>query len=340
MKKWHTGSVRVWQAMGAGTLVTWVAVSCSSPDRRFSQGEGGEDSLGGNSGTGAGHSGRGGVSGSAGRRDDTAGEAPVPDPDGGSSGSSGSDDASGSGGVLDMAGAGGDSATTGGTSGTAGSETSAGAGGTLNASGSGGKAGGSGAGGAGDVTPPSVVSVTPTGTGVVKSASIVVKFSESMKASAASSVTLSSGGAEVALGAGLWSANDTTLTLQPTSELAYAIGEDPLTAMSFTISVQTSARDAAGNALAAAYTSSFSTLRRLQTLVTATEQTGYFAAESDYGWGAGTTFNVIRQVGGGGWEDQYTYGLVGFPKTNTTLTGAPANAESVALELYAGNALS
>jgi hypothetical protein len=143
----------------------------------------------------------------------------------------------------------------------------------------------------------------------------------------------------VALGTGLWSGNNTTLTLQPTSELAYAAGEDPLTAKSFTITVQSSAEDAAGNALAAPYTSSFSTLRRLQTPVTISQQWAYFDADSSYELIASPTFYVSRQVGGNGYEDQYTFGLVGFDKSNAALTTAASTAESVALELYATTAL-
>jgi hypothetical protein len=354
-----------WCSVAIAGIVTCVTVSCSSVDRRFADGAGGKDSGGGTAG---GHSGRSGTAGASGRQNNSIGNDAGLDGDGGSSGSD--DDSAGSGGTPVTAGAGGNETPSGGASGTGGAPSAAGsggksgtaggsAGGAPSSAGGGGKANGgsggtpsvagagsggtpssAGSGGAGDLTAPTVVSVTPTGTGVTKNTAIVVKFSESMKTSTANPVALTSGGSAVALNAGLWSANNTTLTLQPTSELAYAIGEDPLTAKSYTITVQTSAQDAAGNALTSAYTSSFSTLRRLQTLVTAIQQDGYFDAESTYAMGQGATFYVARQVGGNGYEDQYTHGSVGFSKTDSTLTGATASAESIALELYATTALS
>jgi hypothetical protein len=66
-----------------------------------------------------------------------------------------------------------------------------------------------------------------------------------------------------------WNSAATSVTITPTGGLAYATGSSPGTAAkSYTIKVGTAARDPAGNPMIAAFTSSFTTLKRITWVVT------------------------------------------------------------------------
>jgi len=117
-----------------------------------------------------------------------------------------------------------------------------------------------------DTTPPTVISVSPlNGTkGVPASATITLNFSEPMdKASVSSALTITG---LVAGDLGLsWNSNATSLTISPISGLTYATGQAPgFAAKTYTITVGTGARDLVGNAMTAAFSSNFATLRRVK----------------------------------------------------------------------------
>ena len=154
---------------------------------------------------------------------------------------------------------------------------SAGSAGTLGAAGDAGTAVADAAGGSAgsgvdaadvqpDTTAPTIVSVTPLNgaNGIVKDANIVIVFSEPMdqaKTQAAySSVDLAP--ANVAF---TWSADRTTLTIDPKSDLAYEDDTVPSTvaAKRYAFSIASSAADIAGNTLATKFDAQFSTLRRV-----------------------------------------------------------------------------
>jgi hypothetical protein len=116
-----------------------------------------------------------------------------------------------------------------------------------------------------DTTPPTVISIDPPdgATGVTSDKSIVITFSEKMDQaatqSAYQSATLPSGAVTFT-----WNAEGTTLTVKPNNPLAYASGTDlnTVTALRYSFSLTTTAKDAAGNVLASV-SSSFQTLRKI-----------------------------------------------------------------------------
>ncbi|MBE0605157.1 MAG: chitobiase/beta-hexosaminidase C-terminal domain-containing protein, partial [Deltaproteobacteria bacterium] len=103
-----------------------------------------------------------------------------------------------------------------------------------------------------DVTPPSVLSVSPVSgaTGVAVSSPVTVTFSEAMEAATvtAATFTVSAGGTSVP---GTVGYSGTTATFTPTGNLD--------TSTSYTAMVTTGAEDLAGNAIASDYTWSFTT---------------------------------------------------------------------------------
>jgi hypothetical protein len=107
-----------------------------------------------------------------------------------------------------------------------------------------------------DVTPPTVVAVSPPNgaTGVPPNAPLTVTFSKPMDASAVNASTvllkLASTGASVPATV-TYDATTLTATISPTASLAYATA--------YTIVVSTGAKDPVGNSLAAAFSSSFAT---------------------------------------------------------------------------------
>jgi hypothetical protein len=166
-----------------------------------------------------------------------------------------------------------------GSAGTAGSAGAAGSGGdpsdagdASDASDSGDAAGGSSDAGADspdgpvDVTPPTVVRVTPTNgaKGIAKNANIVIVFSERMDPTktlaAYSSTDLPAAGVTFT-----WSADGTTLTIDPSADLTYQADTAPSTAQakSYAFAIGATATDVGGNRLAMGLGSKFSTLRRV-----------------------------------------------------------------------------
>jgi hypothetical protein len=209
--------------------------------------------------------------------------------EGGGGGSAGKGGSAGSGGSAGKGGVGGNagSASMGGESGEAGA--SAGKGGT---GGSGGTASG-GAGGTGgsagsstdpmggeggtetdperDVTPPTIVSVSPTDdeTGVLSDAVIRITFSEPMDRPTAE-LAYQSADIPASATTRRWNGDDTVLTITPNAELMYQEGEEndlAFDAIRYALELTDTAEDKAGNRLVPEAWS-FSTLRRLnQTLV-------------------------------------------------------------------------
>jgi len=259
----------------AGLLVLSgaVAVACAADDSDVSGG-GGTSGFGGflpDSGSGGSGGGGGTTGGSGGASGGTGGAS------GGTGGASG-----GTGGASGGTGGatGGTGGTTGGTGGTTGGTGGAtgGAGGATGGTGgatggtggatggTGGATGGTGGatggtGGTGDTTPPTVVSTSPAGgsTGVSKNTTIQVTFSEAMQVASittSTSGTTCAGAIQVSLdnfstcvpmsGAPTPSVGNTVFTLNPASALS-SLG-------AYKVRVTTAAKDAAGNALTAAYT--------------------------------------------------------------------------------------
>jgi hypothetical protein len=126
-----------------------------------------------------------------------------------------------------------------------------------------------------DTTDPMVLSVTPANGagGIAKDANIVLVFSERMDPTktlaAYSSTDLSA--ANVAF---TWSADGTTLTIDPRTDLTYASDSVPAAAAAknYAFTIAATAADVAGNALATPFTSRFSTLRRVTHLLNAHSQ--------------------------------------------------------------------
>jgi hypothetical protein len=273
------------RALNLGLVVGGILLACSSPERQFRDGAGGsggaagtgdgggktsvaEASSGGHSGgrVGKGDSGANGA-GDAGQSNE-GGEGGAEDSVGGSS-----TGGSASGGMGGSAGKGGSG--------------SAGKGGSGSA-GTGGKASGGsgGSGGTGDTTAPTIVSISPANlaTGVKSNAQIKITFSEVMNSSATTQALQVGGFAASELNTA-WDAAGKVLTITPKTAFAYATGSTPAgtPATKYTVSVGAAATDLAGNGLTSAFSSSFTTLRR----ITQSIASGTSAAYSDYGHAVG-----------------------------------------------------
>jgi hypothetical protein len=130
-----------------------------------------------------------------------------------------------------------------------------------------------------------VVSVVPANlaAGVTSNSSIKITFSEMMNpATVASALSVSSfTSANLTLS---WDATGRILTITPANGLAYATGTSPATttATSYTVSLKATATDIAGNSLSA-FTSSFSTLRRINQTLSPTS----IGSFNSYGWAIG-----------------------------------------------------
>jgi hypothetical protein len=252
-------------------LLGGVSLACSPPQRNFrgSMGDGGDGgdggALAGGGGANASHAGGASRSGAPGSLAGSGGVAGSDGSAAGSDGVAGSDGAAGSDGSA--AGTGG-----GGTSG----------GGT----GSGGKGGSGGTAGAGDTTAPTIVSISPTNntTGVRSDAQIKITFSEVMSSSTVTQALQVGGFTANDLNTS-WDAAGKVLTVTPKTAFAYATGSTPAgtSATRYTVTLGTGAKDLAGNALAGAFNSSFTTLRR----ITQSIASGVAAAYSTYGHAVG-----------------------------------------------------
>ncbi len=110
-----------------------------------------------------------------------------------------------------------------------------------------------------DVTPPSVLSVSPVSgaTGVAVSSPVTVTFSEAMDTTTVTGATftVTAGGTPVP---GTVGYSGTTATFTPTGNWNYST--------SYAVTVTTGAEDLAGNAIASAYTWSFTTLAPVGTV--------------------------------------------------------------------------
>jgi hypothetical protein len=122
-----------------------------------------------------------------------------------------------------------------------------------------------------DLDPPHLLALTPShaGVGVMPDAVITFVFSEAMDEAATVAAYRSDRlpADEVEMS---WSANGRTLTVTPIFPLAVAEGDDPeqLEAKRYGITLTTSARDLAGNQLAAPVELEFTTTRRITTALT------------------------------------------------------------------------
>jgi hypothetical protein len=242
-------------------------------------GTGGRGGSGGSvvGGAGSGGGGSAGAGGSAGSVGSAGTGGSIAGAGGGSGGTSGAGGTSGSGGTGvtggGTAGRGGTGGAGGGTAGRGGTGGSTGGtgGGTAGSGGTGG--GTAGIGGTSDTTRPQILDAAPFNgqTGVASNAKIVLTFSEAMNQTAVRNAYSSTSllPAQVAFS---WNAAGTILTITPNNPLPYATGTTlttPATAFSFQIS--TAATDLAGNGLAAAFSSSFTTLRRITSSVAGTD---------------------------------------------------------------------
>ena len=117
-----------------------------------------------------------------------------------------------------------------------------------------------------DTTAPTVVSITPTNgaKGISKESNVVIAFSERMDPTK-TLAAYSSTDLPAASVTFTWSTDGTRLTIDPKADLTYQADTAPSTAQakSYAFSIATSAADSAGNTLATAFTSRFSTLRRV-----------------------------------------------------------------------------
>ena len=119
-----------------------------------------------------------------------------------------------------------------------------------------------GAGVCADVTAPTVLSISPTNgaKGVSATAKIVITFSEAVKQVTAESAFTSNAG-PVAFS---WNGAGTVVTITPATPFLYAESTAAnAAAKTYTVTMGTGVQDLAGNYLASAATSTFSTLRRI-----------------------------------------------------------------------------
>jgi hypothetical protein len=116
-----------------------------------------------------------------------------------------------------------------------------------------------------DTTPPTILSVSPADgeAGVLEDAVVTIRFSEPMDPTA---TLLAYDSVRIPLASSTkdWSEGDTVLTITPNAPLAYDDVTDPTSdAAPFELQIDDTAEDAAGNRLAADYSWSFTTLRRV-----------------------------------------------------------------------------
>lgn len=199
----------------------------------------------------------------------------------------------------------------GGSSGAAGvSGAAGGLGGADGLSGAAGAAGADTAGGPGnpvDTTAPSVLQITPAADshGVLADVDIVIRFSEPMNAAA---TQLAFQSLTLPPATFTWNESGTELTIDPTTDLAYASGRDPATtvARSYEFVLTSAATDRAGNPLAANSAVTFFTSREIRTTLYWDENsvtgalTGWAVPDSSSNWVeayAGDTATNVQEKG-------------------------------------------
>jgi len=172
-----------------------------------------------------------------------------------------------------------------------------------------------------DTTAPSVVSVTPSSgaTGVSKDANVVVTFSEPMNQASAQTAFQSAN-----LGASTfsWSADGTTMTVNPNADLDYSSS-----GKTYDYSVTTTATDKAGNALSSSFAGNFKTFKRLTASLTAT-----VFGEID---NAQTVLSTSADIKVGDQSNNSSRrGFVGFDLSSLPAGLAPANLEEARVKMY------
>ena len=175
---------------------------------------------------------------------------------------------------------------------------------TTSSGGSGGGTGG-GSGGSGDSTAPTVLSVVPasSATSIAVADNITVTFSEAMQSSTIdnTTITLNYSGTGVTTAV---SYSNNVATINPSVNLLFNT--------QYTVSVSTGVKDTAGNALASAYTSNYTTaVVPIPTNVVATaESASRIKIDWDNMSGA-TAYSIQRGTNGTSWNTSST------PSTNT-----------------------
>ncbi len=146
-----------------------------------------------------------------------------------------------------------------------------------------------GTGGEVDDIAPSVAGSTPSddAEGVLAPTSIEVVFSEPMDTASVEAALDTAALGAVSLA---WSADDTIVTIDPQSDLDYATGTSPvgLEPLAYEFTLSTDATDVAGNALDAAWASSFTTARRITVEL-----------DHDPAYTGGVTSSGVLQTGSG-----------------------------------------
>ena len=200
--------------------------------------------------------------------------------------------------------------------------------------GGGSSSGGSGgSGGGADVTPPSVVSITPSNlaTGVTASQQIAITFSETMN-TASVTQALSITNLPSNAFSTIWDVTGKVLTITPSAGLAYATGTTPAgtPALQYVVSITNAARDLAGNALPS-FSSSFTTLRR----ITQSIASGTPVLYSDYGKKLGDAPFSCSTVAG------VAYNYMGmfyvFVPFDTTVMGSESSIVAIENETFSAN---
>jgi hypothetical protein len=171
---------------------------------------------------------------------------------------------------------------------------------------------------------PSVVDHSPANaaTGVHGDASIVLTFSEPMDRASTEAAWQSPDIGDVTMS---WNDDDTVLTIVPDDRLDYAMGDDvdALPAIEYAFTLDTSATDKAGNALAQELAASFSTLRRIELALPPVDAlTGMTYA--------GGSINISNVYAGDTQSDQQQKGVLSFG-----LRSLPEGAELVRVDIHA-----
>jgi Bacterial Ig-like domain len=180
-----------------------------------------------------------------------------------------------------------------------------------------------------DITPPTVVSVSPENgaKGVTSDATIVITFSETMERvstqASYQSAALPAGGVTFS-----WNDESTILTIKPNTPLIYAAGDKPATlvAKSYNFSLTNTAKDVSGNALSEV-SSSFSTLRQVYVEVPSQPTlNGTVSSNGDLGLGSSTG---IINVG----DDANKTGARGFVSFDLSAIQSGASIKDAQLRL-------
>lgn len=174
-----------------------------------------------------------------------------------------------------------------------------------------------------DNTPPTIVSMSPANgaSGVAKDANIVITFSEKMDQASAQAAFQS---ADLGAAVITWNAAGTEMTVNPNTDMVYtAAGK------SYSYSVTNTAKDAAGNALAAASNSTFTTYKQLTATLPMVASTRGEVSN------AGTLLGVSSDLQVGDRSDNTSRrGFVGFDLSSLPAGLQAANILSAQARLY------